>query len=96
MSKELVKIVDLCMPFPASVIKAYSRMKMVLTSGELSREAGVPRSTAEYHVRKMVDFHMIAKIPHRKKYQKYPNAKLFSGWLTDLIRLAIRKLENAS
>ena len=69
LSKELVKIVDLSMPFPASAIKAYSRIGMVFTSGDLGREAGIPRSTAKYYIRKTLDMHMITKIPHRRKYQ---------------------------
>jgi len=93
LGEELVKIVDLSMPFPASVIRAYSRIGMVFTSGDLSREAGIPRSTAKYYVRKMVDLHMISKIPHRRKYQKYANARTFSAWLADIVRFAIRILE---
>ena len=27
-------------------------------------------------------------------YQKYPNAATFSGWLRDLIKLALEPLEN--
>ena len=93
LGEELVKIADLSMPFPASVIRAYSRIEMVFTSGDLSREAGIPRSTAKYYVRKMVDLHMISKIPHRRKYQKYANARTFSAWLADIVRFAIRRLE---
>ena len=93
LGEELVKIVDLSMPFPASVTRAYSRIEMVFTSGDLSREAGIPRSTAKYYVRKMVDLHMISKIPHRRKYQKYANARTFSAWLADIVRFAIRRLE---
>ncbi|HIE13705.1 TPA: hypothetical protein EYP70_00360 [Candidatus Bathyarchaeota archaeon] len=93
LSEELIKIVNLSMPFPAHVISAYSKLEMVFTSGDLSREAGIPRSTAKYYIQKMIDLHMISKIPHKKKYQKYANARLFSDWLSDLIRLAIRPLE---
>jgi len=93
LNEELVKIVNLAMPFPASVISAYSRLDMVFTSGDLAREAEIPRSTAKYYIQKMVELHMISKIPHRKKYQKYANARLFSDWLMDLIKLAIRPLE---
>ena len=96
LGEKLVKIVDLSMPFPASVIRAYSRIEMVFTSGDLSREAWIPRSTAKYYVRKMVDLHMISKIPHRRKYQKYQkyaNARTFSAWLADIVRFAIRRLE---
>jgi len=93
LTEELLRVVDISMPFPAKVIAAYSRLEMVFTSGDLSREAGIPRSTAKYYIQKMIDLHMISKIPHKKKYQKYANARLFSEWLSDLIRLAIRPLE---
>ena len=93
LSKELIEIVNLSMPFPVNVIRAYARLDMVFTSGDLAREAGIPRSTAKYYVRKMVDMHMISKVPHRRKYQKYTNARTFSNWLMDLIRLAIRPIE---
>ena len=93
LSKELRRIVDMAMPFPGTVISAYSRLGMVFTSGDLSRGAEIPQSTAKYYIRKMVDMRMISKIPHRKKYQKYANAESFSDWLNDLIRLVIRPLE---
>ncbi len=91
--QELKKVVDLSMPFPSEVISAYSRLGLVFTSGNLSKEAGIPRSTAKYYIKKMVDLRMISRIPHRKKYQKYANARTFSVWLNDLIKLAIRPLE---
>jgi DNA-binding IclR family transcriptional regulator len=93
LSKDLIEIVNLSMPFPADVLRAYSRLKMVFTSGDLASEAGIPRSTAKYYVRRMIDLHMISKVPYRKKYQKYANAPAFSEWLQDLVRLAIRPLE---
>jgi len=92
-AKELIRIVNMSMPFPANVLKAYARLDSVFTSGDLAREAGIPRSTAKYYVRKMVDLHMISKVPYRKKYQKYANADKFSNWLQDLLRLALRPLE---
>ena len=92
-SKELLEIINMSMPFPANVLRAYSRMEMVFTSGDLAREAEIPRSTAKYYVRKMIEMHLISRVPYRKKYQKYANAKNFSDWLQDLIRLAIRPLE---
>ena len=93
LNEELIKIVNVSMPFPADVIAAYSRLGMVFTSGDLAREAEIPRSTAKYYIRKMLKLHMISKVPYKKKYQKYANAKNFSDWLIDLIRLAIRPLE---
>jgi predicted transcriptional regulator len=66
---------------------------MVFTSGDLAKEAKIPRSTAKYYIRKMLDAHMISKVPYKKKYQKYANARNFSEWLLDLIKLAIRPLE---
>jgi len=92
-AKELVRIVNMSMPFPANVLKAYARLDSVFTSGDLAREAGIPRSTAKYYVRKMVDLHMISKVPYRKKYQKYANADKFSNWLHDLLSLALKPLE---
>lgn len=95
LSKELVEIVDMSMIFPADVIRAYSRLNALFTSGDLAREAKIPRSTAKYYVRKMVEMRMISKVPYRRKYQKYANAKSFSDWLQDLIRLAVRPLEES-
>ena len=95
LSKELIEIVNLSMAFPSDVIGAYSRLNNTFTSGDLSREAKIPRSTAKYYVRKMVEMRMISKVPYRRKYQKYANAKSFSEWLQDLIRLAIRPLEES-
>lgn len=93
LNEELIKIVNVSMPFPAEVIRAYSRLSMVFTSGDLAREAGISNSTAKYYIRKMIEMRMISKIPHKRKYQKYANARNFSDWLTDLIKLAIRPLE---
>jgi len=95
LSKELIEIVNLSMPFPADVVKAYSKLGIVFTSGDLAKESGVPRSTAKYYVRKMIDLRMISKVPYRKKYQKYANSSNFSNWLQDLIRLAVRPLEES-
>ncbi len=91
--KELLEVVNMSMPFSADVIRAYSRLNTVFTSGDLAREANIPRSTAKYHVRKMVEMRMISKVPYRKKYQKYANAGNLSDWLQDLVRLALKPLE---
>jgi len=93
---EFKRVVDSSMPFPTEVISAYSRLGTVFTSGDLSKEAKIPRSTAKYYVNRMVDLRMISRVPHRKKYQKYANAQTFSDWLADLIKLAIRPLERSS
>ncbi|MDH5795152.1 MAG: hypothetical protein OEZ24_03495 [Candidatus Bathyarchaeota archaeon] len=95
LSRELVEIVNMSMIFPADVIGAYSHLDSLFTSGDLAKEARIPRSTAKYYVRKMVEMRMISKVPYRRKYQKYANAKSFSDWLQDLIRLAIRPLEES-
>jgi len=95
-TQEFKKIVNLSMPFPSEVISAYSRLGAVFTSGDLSKEAKISRSTAKYYVNRMVDLRMISRIPRRKKYQKYANAQTFSDWLTDVIKLAIRPLERGS
>jgi len=93
LTEELIEIVNLSMPFPSDVIKAYSKLNMVFTSGDLAREAKIPRSTAKFYVRRMVDMRMVSKVPYRKKYQKYANARNFSDWVQDLVRLAIRLIE---
>ena len=93
LDEQLIKIVNSSMPFPAEVIKAYSHLAEVFTSGDIAREANVPRSTAKYYVRRMVDMRMVSKVPYRKKYQKYANARTVSDWLQDLIRLALRPIE---
>lgn len=95
-TEEFKRLVDASMPFPTEVISAYSRLGPVFTSGDLSREAKIPRSTAKYYVNRMADLRMISRIPHRKKYQKYASAQTFSDWLADLIKLAIRPLERGS
>lgn len=81
------------MPFPSRAIRAYARLGSTFTSGDLSKESGIPRSTAKYYVRKMVDLRMITKLPGKKKYQKYVNALRFSDWLKDLRRFAIIPIE---
>jgi len=93
LSEELIKIVNMSMPFSASVISAYSSLDVVFTSGDLAKTAKIPQSTAKYYIRKMLSMRMISKVPHRKKYQKYATAQVFSDWLADLIRLVIRPLE---
>ena len=92
-TEEFKKVVDSSMPFSVEVISAYSRLPTVFTSGDLSKEAKISRSTAKYCVNRMVELRMISRVPHRKKYQKYANAQTFSEWLGDLIKLAIRPLE---
>ena len=95
LGNELVEIVNMSMVFPADVISAYSTLNNLFTSGDLARKAEIPRSTAKYYIRKMIEMRMISKVPYRRKYQKYANAQTFSGWLQDLIRLAIRPLEES-
>ena len=95
-TEEFKRVVNSSMPFPTEVISAYSRLGTVFTSGDLSKEANIPRSTAKYYVNRMVDLRMISRVPHRKKYQEYTNAQTFSDWFTDLVKLAIRPLERGS
>jgi len=94
--EEFRRIVNSSMPFPAEVISAYSRLGSVFTSGDLSKEAKISRSTAKYYVNRMADLRLISRVPHRKKFQKYANAQTFSDWLIDLVKLAIRPLERGS
>jgi hypothetical protein len=48
----------------------------------------------KFYVKKMVDLRLVAKVPHKRLYQKYPNATNFSNWLRDLLKLALEPLEN--
>jgi len=92
--KELVEIIDKAVPFPPRVIVGYAKLEQSFTSGDLARVSGISRSSAKFYIGKMVDLRMVTKIPHRRRYQKYANAETFSGWLRDLIRLAVAPLES--
>jgi hypothetical protein len=41
----------------------------------------------------MVGLRMVTKVPHKRKYQKYANARTFSDWLKDLVKFAVTPLE---
>ena len=91
--QELVDIVDKVFSFPPKVIVAYAKLDPVFTSGDLARIGGLPRSSAKFYLKKMLELRLVTKIPLKKKYQKFANASTFSDWLNDLIRLAITPLE---
>jgi len=91
--EELVEIIDKTFPFPPRVIAGYAKLEQAFTSGDLARVCGISRSSAKFYLGKMVDLRMVTKIPHRRRYQKYANAGTFSGWLRDLIKLAVIPLE---
>lgn len=90
---ELLTIAELAMPFPPRVIRGYGRLATVFSSGDLARLSGISPSTAKFYLRKMVELRMVTKIPNKRKYQKYANARLTSDWLKDLLRLVIMPLE---
>jgi hypothetical protein len=92
--KELIRIIELTLPFPSGVILGYSKLEQSFTSGDLARVSSVSRSSAKFYINKMVDLRMVTMIPHRRRYQKYTNAETFSSWLKDLIKLAIIPLES--
>lgn len=92
--RELLEIAAKSMPFPPRVIAGYNKLRQVFTSGDLARTCNIPRSTAKFYVKKMVALRMVTKIPNRRKYQKYANARDISSWLKDLIRLVIIPLES--
>ena len=81
------------LPFPPRIIFGYKNLETVFTSGDLSRICDISRSSAKFYVNKMVELRIIAKVPHKRLYQKYPNSLAFSSWLKDLIKLAIEPLE---
>jgi len=92
-NRELLEIAAAALPFPPKVIVGYNKLGMVFTSGDLARTCGISPSTAKFYLKKMVHFRMVTKIPNMKKYQKYANAKDFSSWLKDLIRIVVTPLE---
>lgn len=96
MSREesLIEILEKALPLPPKIVVGYNRLRRDFTSGDLARLCDISRSSAKFYVNKMVDLRMVTKVPHRRKYQKYSNAITFSGWMKDLIRLALEPLES--
>lgn len=96
MSKEesLVEILQAALPLPPKVVLGYKNLEPVFTSGDLARVCDISRSSAKFYVNKMVELRLVAKVPHKRMYQKYPNATTFSAWLRDLMKLALEPLEN--
>ena len=90
---ELLEIAKFSLPFPPSVIVGYSKVQQVFTSGDLAKTSGISPSTAKFYLRKMVELKMVTKVPNKRKYQKYANARIFSDWLKDLVRIVIVPLE---
>ncbi|MGD2201595.1 MAG: hypothetical protein PVJ38_08200 [Candidatus Bathyarchaeota archaeon] len=90
---ELVEIVGNAFSLPPKVIVAYAKLDPTFTSGDLSRIGGIPRSSAKFYLNKMVGLRMVTKVPHKRKYQKYANARTFSDWLKDLVKFAVTPLE---
>jgi hypothetical protein len=98
MSKEnaLVTIVEKTFSLPAKVIVAYAHLDPVFTSGDLARICDISRSSAKFYLNKMVELRMVTKVPHKRRYQKYDNANLFSDWLKDVLKLAVIPLETGA
>ncbi|MCX6656723.1 MAG: hypothetical protein NTY03_16630 [Candidatus Bathyarchaeota archaeon] len=96
MSREesLVEILKIALPLPPKVVLGYKNLKSVFTSGDIARVCDISRSSAKFYVNKMVQLRLVAKGPHKRMYQKYPNATTFSGWFRDLLKLALEPLEN--
>jgi predicted HTH transcriptional regulator len=95
MSKDdqLVSIVEKTFSLPAKVIVAYAQLDPVFTSGDLARICDISRSSAKFYLNKMVELRMVTKVPHKRRYQKYANANIFSDWLKDVLKLAVIPLE---
>jgi predicted HTH transcriptional regulator len=96
MSKDnaLVTIVEKTFSLPAKVIVAYAQLDPVFTSGDLARICDISRSSAKFYLNKMVELRMVTKVPHKRRYQKYANANIFSDWLKDVLKLAVIPLES--
>jgi len=95
-NNELVTIVEKTFSLPAKVIVAYAELDPVFTftSGDLARICDISRSSAKFYLNKMVELRMVTKVPHKRRYQKYANANLFSDWLKDVLKLAVIPLES--
>ena len=98
MSREvtLVDIVNRTFSIPPKVIIGYSKLDLAFTSGDLARVCKISRSSAKFYLNKMVEMRLVTKVPHKRRYQKYANANIFSDWLKDLIKLAIIPLETGA
>jgi hypothetical protein len=96
MSREesLVEILEIALPLPPKIVIGYKKLEPVFTSGDIARVCDISRSSAKFYVNKMVRLRLVAKVPHKRMYQKYPNATAFSSWLRDLLKLALEPLEN--
>jgi hypothetical protein len=92
--ESLVEILTAALPLPPKVILGYKNLESVFTSGDLARVCDISRSSSKFYVNKMVGLRLIVKVPHKRMYQKYPNATTFSSWLRDLVKLALEPLEN--
>jgi hypothetical protein len=90
---ELVTVVEKTFSLPAKVIVAYAELDPVFTSGDLARICDISRSSAKFYLNKMLKLRMVTKVPHKRRYQKYANANIFSDWLKDLIKFAVVPLE---
>ncbi|MCJ7574087.1 MarR family transcriptional regulator [Candidatus Bathyarchaeota archaeon] len=98
MSREesLVEVLKRALPLPPKVIVGYNKLEPVFTSGDVARICDISRSSAKFYVNKMVELRLVTKVPHKRRYQKYANAQIFSGWFKDLIKLAIEPLESGA
>ncbi len=92
--ESLISILEAALPLPPKVVVGYKKLEPVFTSGDLARVCDISRSSAKFYVNKMVELRLVAKVPNKRLYQKYPNAITLSGWMRDLLKLALEPLEN--
>ena len=94
--RQLIEVVGKALPFPPKVVVGYASLESSFTSGDLARASGISTSSAKFYLNKMVELRMITKVPHKRRYQKFPNSETFSSWLRDLIKLGIAPLESGA
>jgi DNA-binding IclR family transcriptional regulator len=94
--KSLMEVLERALPLPPRIIVGYNKLERDFTSGDLSRNCDISRSSAKFYISKMVELRMITKVPHKRIYQKYTNAFRFSDWMKDLMKLALEPLESGS
>ena len=92
----MISVLEAALPLPPKVVVGYKNLDSVFTSGDLARVCDISRSSAKFYVNKMVELRLVARVPNKRLYQKYPNALTLSAWMRDLLKLALEPLENGS
>ena len=96
--KHYRKGIERILPFPPDIIRGFSKVEAVFTSGDLMRAAtglrdidGSHRSVAKFNIRRMVELDIIERVPKRSLHQKrYPT---ISQWIEQVLLKKAREFE---